>query len=52
MDVIDEVADRDKRNIIIYNLPEPSGKSDSDAFAALCSSVYSFGHQIFVFLSF
>ena len=43
MDIIDElpVCDKRKRNIIVYNLPEPSGKSNSDAFAALCSSVYS-----------
>jgi len=46
MSIIDELADRDrrKRNIIVYNLPESSGssnKSDSDAFAALCSSVYN-----------
>ena len=36
MDIIDEIADHDKRkrNIIVYNLPEPFGKSDSDAFAA------------------
>jgi len=43
MDIIDELADSDKRQrtIIVYNLPEYSGKSDSDTFAALCPSVYS-----------
>ena len=41
MDIIDELSDHDKRkkNLIVYNLPE--SKSDRDAFADLCSSVYS-----------
>ena len=41
MDIIDELSDCDniKRNITVYNLPE--SKSDSNAFADLCSSVYS-----------
>ena len=45
MDIIDELADRErrKRNIIFCNLPEssPNNKGDSDAFAVLCSSVYN-----------
>ena len=43
MDIIQKLADRDKRkrNIIVYNLPESSGKSDSDTFAAQCPSVYN-----------
>ena len=53
MSIIDELADRDRRkkNIIVYNLPEPASndksdsaqnnQSDSDAFSALCSSVYN-----------
>ena len=45
LSIIDELADRDRRkkNIIVYNLPEsaPNGKSDGDAFATLCSSVYN-----------
>ena len=42
MNIIDELADREKRkrNIIVYNLPEPSSESDSDVFSTLCSSVY------------
>jgi len=44
MRVVDELSDRDKRkkNVIVYNLPEPAenSKSDSDTFSALCSSVY------------
>ena len=45
MGIIDELADRDRRkkNLIIYNLPEPTSKnqSDSDLFTALCSSVFN-----------
>jgi len=44
MGIIDELADRDRRkkNLIVYNLSElaPNNQSDSDAFAALCFSVY------------
>ena len=35
MDIIDKLADWNKRktrNILVYNLPEPFSKSDSDAF--------------------
>ena len=43
LSILDELADRDRRkkNIIAYNLPEsaPNSKGDSEAFAALCSSV-------------
>ena len=43
MDIIDKPADRDKRKrkIIVYNLSECSGYSDSDTFATQCSSVYN-----------
>ena len=45
MSILDELADHDRRkkNIVVYNLPEPApnDKGDSDAFAAMCSSVYS-----------
>ena len=45
MRIVDELSDRDRRkkNVIVYNLPEPAqnNKSDSDAFSALCSSVYN-----------
>ena len=46
IDIIDELSDRDKRkkNIIVCNLPE--SKSDNDAFADLCSSVYSYSFAI------
>ena len=50
MSIIDEIADCDRRkkNIIVYNLPEPASndKSDSDAFAAMCSSVYRCSYTI------
>ena len=40
MRIVDELSDRDRRkkNVIVYNLPEPAqnNKSDSDAFSALC----------------
>jgi len=45
MSIIDKLADRNRRKKnIVYNLPESSGsskKSNSDACAALCSSVYN-----------
>jgi len=44
MGIIDELADPDRRkkNLIVYILLKsaPNNQSDSDAFAALCSSVY------------
>jgi len=44
MGIIDELADCDRRkkNLIVNNLPKPvpNNQSDSDAFAALCSSIY------------
>ena len=43
--IVDELADRDRRkkNVIIYNLPEPAPDDggDSDTFATMCSSVYN-----------
>ena len=44
LSIIDELADRDRRkkNMIVYNLPEPApNKSDSDSFTAMCSSVFN-----------
>ena len=45
LSILDELADRDRRkkNILVHNLPEPApnSKGDSEAFAALCSSVYN-----------
>ena len=44
LSIIDELADHDRRkkNMIVYNLPEPApNKSDSDSFTAMCSSVFN-----------
>ena len=49
LSIIDELADRDRRkkNMIVYNLPEPApNKSDSDSFTAMCSSVFNGSYAI------